>query len=512
MVGRRVAIIGFGIFVAFLTYIFAPVFVNFVSEATPHPDRTRVFLGNVFADKRSPEDDRFRFVLCWFEGDDDGTYTKAIQQELIGINVDLVRSAAIVNSDAAGDEWQTEMRNGAQEVLAAWNADIAIVGVAKPSERSSKIWLVPREGDGTLHRRNTSETLNSLTLPLVVPQEVGLQLATLAFSSLVPVLSEARTNALLEELESVLDKINSLLDSTTLGGDRNRAALRVARGNALLVLGELKAGTNDLAQAIADFMVAREVYTRELAPLDWGIVQKLLGTALAVFGERETSTEHLERAVRAFQDALEVYTQEQTPLDWASLQNNRGGALLYIGRREASTEHLEQAIQAFQNVLEVYTQEQTPFDWAMAQNNLGGALLYLGEREASTEHLEQAIQAFQNALEVYTQEQAPFDWAMTQNNLGAALLYIGRREASTEHLDQAVQALGGALEIFDSEHAPVDWARAQNNLGNALTTLGDRQTSTTRLLQAIEAYKAALKVFTPREYAAPMGYDTEQPR
>ena len=493
---------------------------------------------------------RFHVVLSWLESDDSGESTRFVEgafQNIAGIS--LSRSARIVKASGAKDDWEPAMRKRAHEILADWQADLAIVGKVKDAKKVLSLWFVPGVGDGTLSRGDTSNyQLENVTLGDDFHKEFRAQLAAMVLSAVAPLVSdEARGKALDDGLNMVSEQLDTLLgneNSPIVDPDR-RAGLYMALGNALLTLGERESSTGRLEQAVAAYKAALEERTRDRVPLDWAATQNNLGAALSNLGKRESGPERLEQAVAAYNAALEEHTRERVPLNWATTQNNLGtvlqalgeresgperleqavaaykaaleertrdrvplelgrdaeqpwcNALQTLGERESGPERLEQAVAAYNAALEECTRERVPFNWAMTQNNLGNALQTLGERESGPERLEQAVAAYNAALEECTRERVPFNWAMTQNNLGNALQNLGERESGPERLEQAVAAYNAALEERTRECVPLNWAITQNNLGAALQTLGERESGPERLEQAVAAYNAALEVFTP---------------
>jgi tetratricopeptide (TPR) repeat protein len=266
-------------------------------------------------------------------------------------------------------------------------------------------------------------------------------------------------------------------------------------GNALQSVGEVEGSLGRLAEAVAAFRAALEVYTRAEKPGEWATTQNNLSLALQALGEREGNPARLAEAVAACRAALEVHTRAEMPVQWAMTQNNLGIALQALGERERNPVRLAEAVSAFRAALEVRTRAQMPADWAVTQNNLGAALQTLGEREHDPKRLAEAVAAYRAALEVTTRAAMPADWAATQNNLGTALQALGEREGSTALLAEAIDAFRAALEVRTRAEVPILWARTQNNLGNALGELGGRERSPARLAEAVAAYRAALQVF-----------------
>ncbi len=291
-------------------------------------------------------------------------------------------------------------------------------------------------------------------------------------------------------------------------------------GNALATQGNRlggEAGAGALADAVAAYKAALEVYTRTDMPPQWAMTQNNLGNALQALGERrggEAGAAALADAVAAYAAALEVYTRADMPADWAMAQNNLGNALRTLGERlggEAGRTTLADAVAAYELALEVYNRKEMPAQWATTQNNLGNALRALGDRsggEAGAKALADAVAAYEAALEVYARKDMPADWAMTQNNLGVALRALGERsagEAAAAALVDAVAAYEAALEVYTRADMPADWAATQNNLGNALATLGNRlgdEAGTAALADAAAAYEAALEVYTRKDMPA----------
>jgi tetratricopeptide (TPR) repeat protein len=266
-------------------------------------------------------------------------------------------------------------------------------------------------------------------------------------------------------------------------------------GNALQTVGEREGSSARLAEAVAAFRAALEVYTRAAMPAQWATTQNNLCLALLTLGEREGNPARLKEAVAACSAALEVHTPEAMPVEWAMTQNNLGIALQALGEREGSPTRLTEAVAAFRAALEVRTRKAMPADWAAIQHNLGAALQTLGEREGNQTRLAEAVAAYRAALEVRTRAAVPADWAATQNNLATALQALGEREGSIERLNEAIAAFRAALEVRTRADVPIQWAKTQNNLGNALGELGWRERNPERFVEAIAACRAAMQVF-----------------
>lgn len=220
--------------------------IGLFNWVAPGPARSKLALANFgkrvrekfSRSKRPASDDRFRFVLCWMEGDGDGRDTATVNdafQEISG--VELVPSASIAKAEGAGDDWRPAMRKKANAILRKWRGDFAVVGrVEKPREKLS-LWFAPREGDGTLGRAEQQFALNGVSLVEGFRETLHEQIAAVALSAVAPLASdEARGKVLEEGLKQVVEKIGILLDSGEITAPLHRAGLCFAHGKALFAL------------------------------------------------------------------------------------------------------------------------------------------------------------------------------------------------------------------------------------------------------------------------------------
>ena len=400
----------------------------------PGPARTMLAVANIVNFKRRPLDNRFRFVLCWLEGDcldgnDEGRDTETVARAFRDISgVELVRSARIVKAEGAGDDWRPAMREQANAILLDWRGDLAIIGaVERPGENLS-LWFVPRRGDGTLRRIEQQFALKGAMLGEDFREALHEQIAAVALSAVTPLASDAARGRVLEDgLKQAVGKLDIMLGSGEITAPRQRADLREAYGAALFALGERESGTARLEEAVAAYREALKERTRENAPLNWAATQNDLGVALTSIGEREGGTAKLEEAIEAYREALKERTRENAPLNWAATQNNIGTVLTRIGERESETTWLEEAIVAYREALKEYTRERAPFNWAATQSNLGHALTHIGERESETSRLEEAAAAYDNALTVFDSVQTLRYWEISSSSLEKVRAIIRQR-------------------------------------------------------------------------------------
>ncbi|MCL1474717.1 CHAT domain-containing protein [Argonema antarcticum] len=258
---------------------------------------------------------------------------------------------------------------------------------------------------------------------------------------------------------------------------------------------------SNLEIAIAGYELALTIFTRNVFPEQWAIVQNGLGIAYnnRIRGER---AENLEQAIACYHNALQVYSREAFPERWALLQNNLGTA--YIARlRGDQAENLEQAIACFQQALQIYTRNAFPGDWAMAQSNLGGAY-WTRIRGDRSQNLERAIDCFRKSLQVRTRSTLPKEWAEGQKNLG--IVYWNRLCGNqARNRERAINYLTNALQVYTKADFPEKWAETKNILGVVYweRTWGNKAEN---LEQAINCYQNALEVYTQEDFPEKWSY------
>ena len=272
-------------------------------------------------------------------------------------------------------------------------------------------------------------------------------------------------------------------------------------GNVLGIVGQRRAGTRYLEDAVAAFREALDLRDPKTAPAEWAAAQNGLGNALGSLGQRQGDDGLLNEAVEAFGQALALRSEELAPRDWASTMNNLAAALQLLGRKNRDPKVLKRSVGAYRDVLRVWTRGRAPLDWAAAMDNLGSALRALGEHRRGPRTLEQAVAAYRSALAERPRERLPGEWAMTHNNLGAALQRLAQREEAPDIMQQAAEAYENTLLEWTREKMPMTWAMTQANLGVARRELavmtGDLETAD----RAVAEIGAAVDVFRGASHA-----------
>ena len=181
------------ILVAVLGWVSTKWLRRFVNQYLPRPERARLWLRNLLADRTPPLEDRFRVVLCWLEHDPSGDDKRTVEEAFKNISgVTLLRSPRIVAKLAARSEWLAAMREQARSVLEESDADLAVVGVVKQPGRALNLWIVPRSGEGTLSRGDQPYVFEHATLGPDFHEDFSAELSAVALVTVAP-LAETKT-------------------------------------------------------------------------------------------------------------------------------------------------------------------------------------------------------------------------------------------------------------------------------------------------------------------------------
>ncbi len=214
----------------------------------------------------------------------------------------------------------------------------------------------------------------------------------------------------------------------------------------------------------------------------------------------------LRRAIDAYMEALRIWTPNVAPRNYAMVQNNLGVTYRRLADYENPRRNLRQAIAAFEQALRFRTAEDAPLDYAETQNELGIAYRNLAEHEDPVGNLGKAFKAYGEALRFYTPEVAPLDYAKVQHNIGVAYRslaeYLTSYEDELGNLERALQAFEEALRFRTPETAPFRYAETQHEIGLAYRRRAELQKDPTRrcvdLGAAVRAFREALRFRTPQ--------------
>jgi CHAT domain-containing protein len=168
----------------------------------------------------------------------------------------------------------------------------------------------------------------------------------------------------------------------------------------------------NLEKAIACYEAALKVYTREALPQeDWGMTQNqedwgmTLNNLANAYSQRikEDRAENLEKAIACYLAALQVRTREALPLQWATTQNNLAAAYS-LRIKEDRAENLEKAIACYLAALQVRTPTTLPIDCLQTGRSLGNLGFAESLWETAIFGYEKAIKAVEQSREWITSD------------------------------------------------------------------------------------------------------------
>ena len=213
-------------------------------------------------------------------------------------------------------------------------------------------------------------------------------------------------------------------------------------GNALLDRTEGDRDEN-VAQAIAGYDAARQVWTREKFPIEWALTTARMAVAY------QATADGRARAGELLREAVGLVPRAERPVEWARVAN-----------RLAGFEPPEEAIAHYEAAAEVLSEADFPHDWASIQHNLGGrywdmALSAPSEADAMN-YLTVAADRFRQALAVRPVSEAPLQWAETAMLLASVLRELATRHGTglggqrrgPEYRAEAVQMYREALRVL----------------------------------------------------------------
>jgi transcriptional regulator with XRE-family HTH domain len=263
------------------------------------------------------------------------------------------------------------------------------------------------------------------------------------------------------------------LQSTTVAVVEQQANLRVERGNAALVSGNVAEASNHFGRSAHYFSgidVTLEANKRhECSDL------------LRYYGYRYGSHEALYAAQSALRQNLCVWSKETHPDEWCKTKIALGGVSFRLSEFDKpanSRAHLLDAKKHFEDVREACSELYLPNRFATAALNL--ANVYTDRSLAGTDadygpNLQLALSFQTGALRYFSQTQNPRDWGVLQHNLGCTYIELSNLRAeeseSVEDIDNAIHHVELSFQVRD----PVDnlqyWVASCRTLGEALLNM-----------------------------------------
>jgi uncharacterized caspase-like protein len=351
------------------------------------------------------------------------------------------------------------------------------------------------KGDAAALERIVARRDEILRAAARLPTDLPRGEALLQVGNALNVLGKLRADASI--LEEAVASYRTALPIFAASGDRTGLSrLKNNLASALVSLGENDAGTARLEEAIA---LHRELVAE--APfadgsVEWMTSRLNLASALGRLGERSGTTAIAREAMQILAEIVERARPEADPIPWALAKFNLAGAMLFVGEREGNPKMLADSTKTAEAVLAIWTRDAFPLYWASAHNNIGNAYQVLGLALGDDTFLRAAVYEYGDALEEWRRERVPDDWARVSNNLANVLKKLGDSTGEEAMLDEAIGLYRACMEVWTRSEMPLSWASAQNNLGDALAILGTRRNDAAMLRAAVEAFDLALEEWT----------------
>jgi len=272
---------------------------------------------------------------------------------------------------------------------------------------------------------------------------------------------------LLKEAEAVQ------FQSSTIVALRKQAELRIERGNAALVSG-------DVATAAGHFERSSRYFSGVDVELEASNRHEC-ATLLRYYGYRYKSPEALYEARKALQQNLGIWKQDTYTEKWCQTKNALGGVSWRLSQFDVPANampHLVDAKCHYEDVRAYCSEEFLPKTFATAALDL--ANVYTNRRLAKSDadyerNLQFALSLQLSALRFFSKADDPRAWGIVQHNLGCsyiALSNIRTDEAkSTADIENAVRHLELSFEVRNPDDSLQYWIASSRSLGEALLNM-----------------------------------------
>ncbi|HEV7601609.1 MAG TPA: hypothetical protein VGO49_15320 [Bradyrhizobium sp.] len=275
------------------------------------------------------------------------------------------------------------------------------------------------------------------------------------------------TDDLLKEAEAVQ------LQSSTISALEKQAKLRIERGNAALVNGNVAAGAGHFERSSRYFSgidVALEAGNRHEC-----------ATLLRYYGYRYKSREALYAARSALQQNLGIWQKEAHTERWCQTKNALGGVSVRLSQFDVQVNamsHLADARQHYEEVRALCSEEFLPKTFATASVDL--ANVYSDRRlakpdEAYEKNLQFALSLQLSALRFFSKLNDPTAWGILQHNLGCSYTRLSNARAdevkSVADIENAILHLELSFEVRNPEDSLQYWVASCRSLGEALVNM-----------------------------------------
>jgi transcriptional regulator with XRE-family HTH domain len=288
---------------------------------------------------------------------------------------------------------------------------------------------------------------------------------------------------LLEEAELVQ------LQSMTIPALEKQVELRIERGNAALVGGNISGAIEHFKRAVRYFSGVDE--PSELRTRDE------YADLLRLYGYRYGNSSARYAAKAALEENSRILESKLTSHDWCKTKIALGGTswrLSQFDKAENAASHLEDAKKHFEDVHKRCSETVEPYFFARALGSLANVYsekLPSTSRNQYQKHLELSIEYNTSALKLTSKSETPQEWGILQHNLGHVYsdLAMLRRDKvlAVRDAESAIHHTELSFEVRDPRDSLQYWVASCRTLGEALLNrylLGKRSAENEYLLRA----------------------------
>jgi hypothetical protein len=251
------------------------------------------------------------------------------------------------------------------------------------------------------------------------------------------------------------------------------AKIRIVRGNAALMRGDVATGTSHFERSSRYFSgvdAALEADNRHEC-----------ATLLRYYGYRYKSHEALYAARSALQQNLGVWQREIHKEKWCQTKNALGGVSFRLSQfdiPENAMSHLTDAKGHYEDVRALCSEDFLPKTFATASRDL--ANVYSDRRLAKSDeeyerNLQFALSLRLSALRFFSKSNDPTAWGILQHNLGCSYIHLSNERTdeskSAGDIENAIRHLELSFEVRDPENSLQYWVASCRSLGEALLNM-----------------------------------------
>lgn len=304
---------------------------------------------------------------------------------------------------------------------------------------------------------------------------------------------------LLKEAEAVQ------LQSSTIVALKKQAELRIERGNAALVNG-------DVAVAAGHFERSSRYFSGVEAELEAGNRHEC-ATLLRYHGYRYKSPEALYEARSALQQNLGIWKQDAHTEKWCQTKNALGGVSWRLSQfdvPEKAMSHLADAKGHYEDVRALCSKEFLPKIFATASVDL--ANVYSDHRLAKSDeeyekNLQFGLSLQLSALRIISKSNDARSWGILQHNLGCSYLHPSNARTdeakSAADIENAIRHLESLFEVRNPDDSLQYWLASCRSLAEALlnmSTYGVTKDAAKYVRRASEVLHAAAAQISRSEH------------